>query len=69
MEGSQVWSAARDTPGYQTDKPRTPAGVRGSRVNADQGYRSLRSLNPWLPSMHPSGVLSQATRFTLSFFP
>jgi hypothetical protein len=40
--------------------PRIPLPLRWGAVFVSdtviQGLRSLHSLNPWLPSMHPSGV-------------
>ena len=55
-EGSQVWSATRDTPGSRFKSPGTPAGVREKTVIVVQGCRSLCSLNPWLISVHRSAV-------------
>ena len=55
-EGSQVWSAKRDTPGSRFKRPGIPAGVSGKTVIGVQGYRSLCSLNPWLISVRRSAV-------------
>jgi hypothetical protein len=56
MESRQVWSAPRDTPGSLAWEPSHPGRGARKQGNANQGYRSLRSLNPWLYSYHPSGV-------------
>ena len=55
-EDSRVWSATRDTPGLSNQRALAPQpGVPG-RGSPYQGFRSLRSLNPWLPSLHRSAV-------------
>jgi hypothetical protein len=41
--------------------PRPGCEKTGSHIN--QGCRSLRSLHPWLPSLHPSGVLTRPSGF------
>src|SRR5262245_32517571 len=63
-------------PGNKTHQTRTPEecaeirapfqGARSART-LNQGFRSLRSLNPWLVSQHPSGVqpLGGETTFCL----
>jgi hypothetical protein len=48
---------ARHAWSIQSTSPGTPVGVPGrGHSYPHQGYRSLSSLNPWLPSLHRSAV-------------
>ena len=52
-----MWSATRDTPGLDINETLHPGrGARKKVFYRYQGYRSLRSLNLWLPSSHRSAV-------------
>jgi len=62
-------SVKRDTPGSRKLTSAHAEGVRGDSsqpfrlrrlARTNQGLRSFHSLNPWLLSVHPSGVLIHA---------
>ena len=53
-EGSQVWSAKRDTPGSWFKRPGTPAGVPGKGLFVTRGIaRAARSTPGYAPCTAP----------------
>ena len=55
-EGSQAWSATRDTPGVTVQGAWHPGRGAGKDGYRCPGVSLAHSLNPWLISVHRSAV-------------